>query len=64
MERQINMEEVSDGRLYGINDMVKADCHGCQGCAVCCQGMGSSILLDPLDIFQLTSHLNRMWWTA
>ena len=59
MERQINMEEVSDGRLYGINDMVKADCHGCQGCSVCCQGMGSSILLDPLDIFQLTSHLNR-----
>ena len=54
MERQICMEEVSDGRLYGINDMVKADCHDCAGCSACCQGMGSSILLDPLDIFRLS----------
>ena len=59
MERQICMEEVSDGRLYGINDMVKADCHDCAGCSACCQGMGSSILLDPLDIFRLSQHLNR-----
>ena len=24
MEREIDMSEVSDGKLYGINDMVKA----------------------------------------
>ena len=31
MERDIDMKEVSDGRLYGLRDMVKADCGGCQG---------------------------------
>ena len=31
MERDINMEEISDGHLYGLNDMVKADCRDCRG---------------------------------
>ena len=29
MERNIDMKEVSDGRLYTSNDLVKADCGGC-----------------------------------
>lgn len=45
--------------LYGINDMVKADCGDCKGCFSCCQGMGESILLDPWDIHQLKSNLHR-----
>ena len=53
MEREINMNEVSDGRLYTANDLVKADCQGCAGCSACCKGMGSSIKLDPLDVFRL-----------
>lgn len=57
MERNIDMKEVSDGRFYTSNDMVKADCGGCQGCSACCHGMGSSITLDPLDIFRLCSGL-------
>ncbi|HJC16335.1 MAG TPA: YkgJ family cysteine cluster protein [Candidatus Fusicatenibacter intestinigallinarum] len=58
MERAIDWKEVSDGRLYGPNDMVKADCGDCAGCSACCRGMGSSILLDPLDIFRMTGFLN------
>ena len=58
MEREIDFSEVSDGRLYGPNDLVKADCGDCQGCSACCRGMGSSILLDPLDIFRLTGWLD------
>ena len=58
MERNINLNEISDGRLYGINDMVKADCGDCAGCSACCRGMGQSILLDPLDIYRLTSCLD------
>ena len=58
MERNIRMEEVSDGKLYGINDMVKADCNDCKGCFACCQGMGNSIVLDPLDIYRLTTGLH------
>ena len=30
MKRQVTMEEISDGRLYDANDMVKADCHDCE----------------------------------
>lgn len=58
MERNISLEEISDGRLYELNDLVKADCNGCQGCAACCQGMGNSIVLDPLDIYRLTKSLS------
>ena len=59
MLREIDLSEISDGKLYTGNDMVKADCRGCAGCSSCCQGMGSSIILDPLDIFRLTGHLSK-----
>lgn len=58
MKRSIDMSEVSDGRLYGLNDMVKAGCGGCKDCFSCCQNMGDSIVLDPYDIYQLTIGLN------
>nr|MBP3598889.1 YkgJ family cysteine cluster protein [Eubacterium sp.] len=57
MERNVDMNEISDGRRYGLNDMPKADCHDCEGCSKCCRGMGNSIVLDPLDVFQLTKGL-------
>lgn len=57
MERDIDMKEVSDGRLYGLRDMVKADCGGCQGCSDCCESMGSTIILDPYDVWRLTTGL-------
>ncbi len=59
MKRNIDMKEVSDGRFYGLRDMVKAGCGDCQGCCDCCRDMGSSILLDPYDLFRLTTGLNR-----
>lgn len=46
-------------RLYGMNDMVKADCGDCKGCFSCCQGMGESILLDPYDMHLLKSNLHK-----
>ena len=57
MEREIDMKEVSDGRLYGPRDMVKADCGGCAGCSQCCESMGSTIILDPFDVWRLTTGL-------
>lgn len=60
MIRNCALEEISDGKLYGENDMVKADTNQCQGCrSVCCHGMGSSIVLDPYDICRLTRKLNK-----
>lgn len=59
MLRNVRMEDISDGKLYTANDMVKADTNHCQGCSVCCHGMGTSIVLDPLDIHSLTSYLGK-----
>lgn len=59
MKRNVSLEEISDGRLYGYNDMVKADCHGCRGCFQCCTGMGNSIVLDPCDIWRLQAGTGK-----
>lgn len=59
MKRDVTLAEISDGRLYGSNDMVKADCHGCKGCSKCCRGMGNSIVLDPYDVYRLQQGLGK-----
>lgn len=51
--------DISDGKLYGNNDMVKISCHDCRGCSSCCRDMGDTIWLDPYDIFSLTLHLGK-----
>lgn len=57
MEREIDLKEISDGRLYTAGDMVKAGCNDCTGCSQCCRGMGNSILLDPYDMYQMEKAL-------
>ncbi len=57
MKREVSFEEISDGKLYERNDLVKANCHGCEGCSDCCKGMGESIVLDPYDTYQLQTGL-------
>ena len=59
MKRNISLDEISDGKLYDENDMVKAGCNDCKGCSSCCRGMGDSIILDPLDVFRLTTAHNK-----
>lgn len=58
MKREVDINEISDGKLYGANDLVKADCNDCKGCCDCCKGMGESITLDPYDVYRLTTGLN------
>lgn len=57
MRRNVSLSEISDGKLYELNDMVRADCGGCKGCSACCRNMEESIVLDPLDIFRLRNFL-------
>lgn len=53
MLREVTMEDISDGRTYELNDMVKCDTGDCKDCHKCCMGMGTSIILDPIDIVRL-----------
>jgi hypothetical protein len=58
MIRDWDLNDVSDGKKYGLSDMVKAGCDDCKGCSACCHGMGKSIVLDPLDIHRLVAHFD------
>ena len=59
MERHVNMNEISDGKKYKNNDMVKLGCNECEGCSDCCRQVGNSIVLDPWDIFMLQRNLSK-----
>ncbi len=59
MLRDCTLEDISDGRTYELNDMVKADTGSCKGCNKCCTGMGGSIVLDPYDVWMLKKHLGK-----
>ena len=55
MERNVTMAEISDGTLDRRADMEKAGCDDCRGCSACCHGKGNSIVLDPYDVYRLTT---------
>ncbi len=59
MLREVSLEEISDGKKYGLNDMAKVGCDDCRGCSACCQGMGESIVLDPYDMYRMTAGLGK-----
>ena len=59
MERNIDINEITDGKRYGLNDLVRVGCNDCAGCFACCQGMGGSIVIDPYDCYRLTKGLNQ-----
>lgn len=76
MIREVDLQEISDGKLYTANDLVKAGCNDCAGCSACCRGMGNSIVLDPLDMHRLCQGFpcrrrkycpgrwSCTWWTV
>ena len=59
MKRNVDLKEISDGRLYSSGDMVRADCRDCEGCSECCRGMGGSIILDPMDVWRLQKGIKK-----
>lgn len=58
MNRYIDLNEVSDGKLYDANDLVRAGCGDCQGCSACCESMADTIILDPMDLYLLEANLH------
>lgn len=58
MKRELDMSEISDGRLYKLNDLAKVGCNDCANCSECCRKVGNSIILDPYDIINLEKGLH------
>lgn len=54
-----DLKEISDGKIYCRNDMVRAGCNECAGCSACCRNMGDSVKLDPYDVYRLTKGLGK-----
>lgn len=52
------LEGISDGKLYDIEDVVRADAKGCNGCSACCHDVGDLVVLTPFDVYEMVSHLN------
>lgn len=48
-----DLNKISDGKIYTVNDMARVACKACAGCHACCEQMGESIVLDPLDVWRL-----------
>jgi len=57
MKVPINLESISDGRIYELKDYVKADAGGCKGCSACCCGVGELVKLTPFDVYEMTRGL-------
>ena len=58
MKRYVDMNEISDGKLYSLTDTVCCDSHGCTHCSKCCHETADTIILDPFDCFKLCLNLN------
>lgn len=57
MLRETTLSEISDGKQYTANDLVRTDTLGCDGCHACCCHMEDTILLDPYDACCLCNGL-------
>ena len=58
MEPVRTLEEISDGKIYDIEDMVKAGTRGCEGCSACCHDVGDLVVLTPFDVYEMKRGLN------
>ncbi len=59
MIRDVDIREISDGKLYRAADMVRADTGGCSGCSRCCREMRDTIILDPMDVYRISRKTGR-----
>lgn len=53
MLRDVEIEDIWDGRFYGPDDRVKVGCNDCAGCSDCCRNTGDTIVIDPFDMYML-----------
>lgn len=60
MKTGVYLNEISDGKIYEIDDLAQVDAKGCHGCSACCEDVGDLVALTPYDFFNLKriTHLD------
>ena len=58
MIRNVSLDEISDGKLYELDDEFMIGCNDCIDCGKCCHGMGDTIVFNPLDAYRLAKGLS------
>lgn len=53
MKTGVYLEDISDGRIYDIDDLACVDAKGCHGCSACCEDVGDLVTLTPFDLYQI-----------
>lgn len=56
MQRDRNLNEWTDGKLYTKSDMARVGCGDCAGCCDCCKEM-EGLILDPWDFCMMSAYL-------
>ena len=59
MKRNLTFEEISGGKRYASSDLARIGCGDCAGCSECCRVTEDTILLDPYDIYSLSTGLGK-----
>lgn len=53
MKRNLDFNEISDGKKYKCDDLARVSCNGCKNCHECCDFTDDTIHLDPYDVLSL-----------
>lgn len=59
MKRNVDFNEISDGKKYNRENYVKVGCDDCKNCSECCKVTDDTIHLDPFDINLLSKKLGK-----
>jgi hypothetical protein len=59
MKLVYTLEDISDGNLYDIDDVVLAGTAGCEACSTCCHDVEALVVLTPYDVSALSMGLNK-----
>lgn len=58
MKRYVDINDISDGRLFTHNDLAPIGTKGCVNCTECCKVTDDTIHLDPYDIYHIEKALS------
>ncbi|MCR5279569.1 MAG: YkgJ family cysteine cluster protein [Lachnospiraceae bacterium] len=63
MKRNLDFEDISDGKRYSCDSQAPVGTHGCSGCCECCKNTEDTIFLDAYDFYSLQKATGKTFET-